>query len=79
MTYEHYEKEYLLPSNKYIEDCDFVPENPFIQEYVSQVVESSGNQFNDKCGTVWTWIFVRERVQKKKSQYCTVSIRNGKV
>ena len=67
MTSEHYKEEYLLPNNKYIEDCEFVPEHPFMHDYVSQVVESTGNLFEDICDRL-DLNSVRERqlVQKKK-------------
>ena len=67
MTSKHYKEENLLPSNKYIEDCEFVPENPFLQDYVYQVAESTGYLFDDICGRLnLNSVTERQLVQRKK-------------
>jgi hypothetical protein len=39
-TSKHYKEENLLSSNKYISECEFVPEHPFEQDFVCQVAAS---------------------------------------
>ena len=50
MTSKHYKEENLLPSHKYIEECEFVPEYLFMQDWVYQVAQSTGYLFDDICG-----------------------------
>ena len=67
MTSKHYKEENLLPSNKYIEECEFVPEHPFMQDYVYQVAQSTGYLFDDICGRLnLNSDTERQLVQRKK-------------
>ena len=67
MTSVHYKRENLLPSNEFIEDCEFVPELPYEFHYVEQVVESTDKLFNDICGQLkLNPTSERQLVQKRK-------------
>ena len=46
MGSEYYKEEHLLPMNKYIEDCEFVPVHPYMQDYV-----------NMWAGRWWHWYY----------------------
>ena len=50
MKSPHYKRETLLPSDEFIEDCEFFPELPSEFHYVEQVVESSDKLFSGICG-----------------------------
>ena len=67
MTSVHYKRENLLPSNEFIEDCEFVPELPYELLYVEQVVESTEKLFSDICGQLkLNPTTERQLVQKRK-------------
>ena len=66
-TSKHYKEENLLPSNKYISECEFVPEHPFEQDFVRQVAASTGYLFDDICDRLnLNSVTERQLVQRKK-------------
>ena len=67
MTSIHYKQENLLPSNPFIEDCDYVPTEDFDPAYVEQVVKSTDKLFADICDRVnLDPVSERQLVQKAK-------------
>ena len=67
MTSIHYKQENLLPSNPFIEDCEYVPTVDFDPVYVEQVVESTDKLFADICDRVnLDPVSERQLVQKAK-------------
>ena len=67
MTSIHYKQENLLPSNPFIEHCEYVPTEDFDPDYVEQVVQSTDKLFADICDRVnLDPVSERQLVQKAK-------------
>ena len=67
MTRVHYKQENLLPSNHFIEDCEYVPTEPFTADHVEQVKESADKLFTDICGVInLNPVSERQLIQKRK-------------
>ena len=67
MTSIHFKEENLLPSNAYIEDCEYVPTQDFDPFYVKQVVASTDKLFTNICDRVnLNPVSERQLVQRSK-------------
>lgn len=63
----HFKTENLLPSNRFIKGCDYVPTESFSADYVDQVQESVDKLFKDICCEVkLNSVTQRQLVQKNK-------------
>ena len=80
MTGKHYKEENLLPSNKYIEDCEFVHEHPFIKYYMCQVAKKTGTLLDDICSRLQlNLVAERQLVQRKKLDIRSTDITKDKL